>query len=157
MRSRRVIPFGRETGTAMVEFALVLPVLLLILIGIMDFGKAFNYWDDGQQLANEGARLAAVGYKPTSGTLAQYILQRASTKELKLGSSEGTGPAQVCVSFPDGQLVGNRAVVTVDTPYQFLPYLGNEVAAFKNRTFRLQSQATMRVETVTSGIAGCSS
>ena len=42
------------------EFALVLPLLLLILIGMLDFGKIFNYWIDETHLANEGARYAVV-------------------------------------------------------------------------------------------------
>ena len=39
----------------MVEFALVLPILLLVLFGIFDFGRAINYWIDATHMSNEAA------------------------------------------------------------------------------------------------------
>src|SRR5437867_1360914 len=55
--------FVKDTrGTALAELALVLPLLLVLIMGMLDFGKAFNEWIDETHLANEGARLAAVGY-----------------------------------------------------------------------------------------------
>src|SRR5262245_66665975 len=68
-----------ERGQAMVEFALVAPLLFVLLFGMLDFGKAFNYWNVEQQMANEGARMAAVnatGTCPgasTATTLPNYI------------------------------------------------------------------------------------
>ena len=65
---------GPEHGVALVEFALILPVLALMLFGMLDFGKAFNYWIDETHLANEGARWAVVNKNPaSSGTLQAYI------------------------------------------------------------------------------------
>jgi Flp pilus assembly protein TadG len=54
-----------ERGTALVELALVLPLLLVVLLGMLDFGKAFNEWMRQTHLASEGARLAAVNYCPS--------------------------------------------------------------------------------------------
>jgi Flp pilus assembly protein TadG len=54
-----------ERGTALVELALVLPLLLVVLLGMLDFGKAFNEWMSQTHLASEGARLAAVNYCPS--------------------------------------------------------------------------------------------
>lgn len=51
-------------GTALAELAIVMPLLMVLLLGMMDFGKAFNEWLDEAHLANEGARLAAVNYCP---------------------------------------------------------------------------------------------
>ena len=50
----------REQGSAAVEFALLLPVLLLIVFGIIDFGRALNAQETLTQAAREGARLAAL-------------------------------------------------------------------------------------------------
>jgi Flp pilus assembly protein TadG len=50
----------RESGQALVEFALVFPVLMLLVVGIIDFGFAFNTWNTAQNAAREGARIAAV-------------------------------------------------------------------------------------------------
>jgi hypothetical protein len=97
----------------LVELALVLPLLLVVLLGMADFGKAMTEWIDQTHLAAEGARLAAVSYCPdnsqsdcgwasvkgcpnsvvSSGPLscmAWYVDQHADVAELKPTSSSGT-------------------------------------------------------------------
>src|SRR5688500_20397351 len=78
-----------ERGVALTEFALILPLLMLLLIGMLDFGKAYNYWIDQTHLANEGARWAAVNKNPggVAMTLQQYIASTANTDELKDGGT----------------------------------------------------------------------
>jgi Flp pilus assembly protein TadG len=49
-----------ETGQALVEFTMVLPVLLVLLFGLVDFGRAFYSWLLVTNAAREGARVAAV-------------------------------------------------------------------------------------------------
>ncbi len=51
---------GGDQGSAAVEFVLVLPVLLLILFAIVDFGRLLNAKIVLSQAAHEGARAAAV-------------------------------------------------------------------------------------------------
>ncbi|WP_427016404.1 TadE/TadG family type IV pilus assembly protein [Pseudarthrobacter sp. P1] len=51
-----------ERGAAAVEFALLLPVLLLLVMGIMEFGRAYNVQISASQAAREGARYVAVNY-----------------------------------------------------------------------------------------------
>ena len=70
MRPNRACGAGEERGVALVEFALVAPILLVILLGILDFGKAFNYWIDQTQLASAGARWAVVDAAPGSARTA---------------------------------------------------------------------------------------
>ena len=60
MRPNWACGTGEERGVALVEFALVAPILLVILLAVLDFGKAFNYWIDETQLASAGARWAVV-------------------------------------------------------------------------------------------------
>ncbi|WP_344125586.1 TadE family protein [Luedemannella flava] len=50
----------RDRGAAAVEFALVLPVLLILVFGIIDFGRMLNAKITLTQAAREGARAAAV-------------------------------------------------------------------------------------------------
>ena len=52
---------ARDRGAAAVEFALLLPVLLLILFMIIDAGRALNAQITLTQAAREGVRLAALG------------------------------------------------------------------------------------------------
>ena len=51
----------RDRGAAAVEFALLLPLLLLLVFGIIDFGRALNAQITLTQAAREGARLDALG------------------------------------------------------------------------------------------------
>ena len=56
----QVSRLGREHGQAIVELALVLPVLVLVLFGTLEFGRVFNAWVIVTQAAREGARVGAV-------------------------------------------------------------------------------------------------
>ena len=51
---------GRPRGQALVEFALVFPVLILILLGIFEVGRAVFAYNTIGNAAREGARVAAV-------------------------------------------------------------------------------------------------
>lgn len=50
--------FRSQRSQGMVEFALIVPVLLLFFFGIVDFGRVIYYYVTLQQAANEGARVA---------------------------------------------------------------------------------------------------
>jgi Flp pilus assembly protein TadG len=129
-----------------VEFALVLPLFLLLLLGMFDFGKAFNYWIDGTQLSHEGARFAAVGKNPGPGsTLAESIKERADTGELANGGDSVDGPMKVCVSFPNGtSRVGDPVEVSVEFKYDFLPYVTSMTPGLASAT--VTNTSTMRLE-----------
>jgi len=51
---------SREDGVAAVEFAIILPVLALILFGVLEFGRVWSQYQLYQGAAREGARCAAV-------------------------------------------------------------------------------------------------
>ena len=126
-----------ERGTALVEFALVLPILMLLLLGLLDFGKAFNYWNDETHLAAEGARWAAVNSNPggSGQSLQQYIQQQADSTELR-------NNAVVCIQT-SGQ-VGDPVTVTVKSAYTWLPFISGRLGI--NPTTSIKGTATMRVE-----------
>lgn len=145
-----------EEGAALVEFALVLPVLLVLLLGMLDFGKAFNYWIDQTHLANEGARWAAVNKNPGGGTLQQYVRSQANTPELRDGGTASVaGPIQICITFPNGtSQVGDPVRVTASTTYNWLPFLGSRLGIAQTT---MTASATMRLEAAPSVYgAGCS-
>jgi hypothetical protein len=145
-----------ERGTAMVEFALVLPLFLFIVIGMMHFGKAFNYWINETHLANEAARFAVVNKNPggTTQTLQQYIQQQGDTDELRDGGTDSVPKSlKVCIEFPQGAVVGGPVKVTVETEYDWLPLLSNQLA---HTSATLSGTATMRMEALpTNYSAGC--
>src|SRR6476646_7139261 len=53
-----------ERGQNMVELALLLPLLLILVFGIIDFARVFNYKDQATQVANETARWIIVNQLP---------------------------------------------------------------------------------------------
>jgi Flp pilus assembly protein TadG len=62
-----------DRGAAAVELALVLPVLLTLVLGIVDFGFAFNAKIAVTQAAREGARVVAVDPAATSGEVSSRV------------------------------------------------------------------------------------
>jgi Flp pilus assembly protein TadG len=148
--------FRDERGTALVEFAFVLPILLLLVIGMLHFGKAFNYWTNETHLANEAARFATVNKNPggVGSTLQQYIQAQADTPELRNGGTDSVpDPMKVCITFPQGAVVGAPVTVTVSTDYHWLPILGDEL---DNASLTISGSATMRLEAApTNYSAGC--
>ena len=98
--------------------------------GMLDFGKAFNYWIDETHLANEGARWAAVNTNPGSGTLQAYVLRRPTRRSCETAAPARAGRRQGLHQLPH-QLrdryqrpVGDPVEVTVSTEYNWLPFLG---------------------------------
>ncbi len=136
------------------EFGLVVPFMCLLVLAIVDFGKALNYWLDTNHLANEGARLAAVlGSAPEpGGDFKAYIQQQAETSELRDGTGSVTSPAKVCVSFPNGGSpnIGDPVQVVVTADYKWIPFVGGA-------TITLRGESTMRLEQLPGYSAGCSS
>jgi hypothetical protein len=51
---------GQTRGQALVEFALVLPILLILLLGVLDFGRAIAAYNSVSNAARSGARVAIV-------------------------------------------------------------------------------------------------
>jgi Flp pilus assembly protein TadG len=62
--------WGSERGAAAVEFALVLPILVLILFGVIEFGGVYNAQLMVTGAAREGAREMAVGGDPADAEAA---------------------------------------------------------------------------------------
>ena len=143
-----------EAGVAMVEFAMVLPLLLILLLLIMDFGRAINYWIDTTHLASEGARLAAVDKAP-GGNLQAHIKDQADTEELRTGGSVGVVEPglEVCIDYPEGRAVGQPVTVTVRADYDWLPFIGNKFGLTQTT---ISGSATHRIERVTGTVdPGC--
>ncbi len=56
-----------ETGASLVEFAFIAPFLLLLLLGIIEFGYLFGQNNEVRHAVREGARYAAVSYPDRDG------------------------------------------------------------------------------------------
>ena len=103
-------------GAELIEFALVFPLLLLLMFGIMDFGLLFQRYEAVTNAAREGARIAVLpGY-------GQPDVQARVTQYLAAAGLKST--PTVAYSAPQALNVGGACVtitgVTVGYPHQYL-------------------------------------
>ena len=107
-----------ERGAAAVEMALVLPLLLLVLFGLIDFGRAFNAQMQLTQAAREGVRVVVLGGNLTAAQ------DRARLAMPGGGGSTWptvvTASSTLCSPAPAGGL----GRVTVQSTFTFLTPLG---------------------------------
>jgi Flp pilus assembly protein TadG len=136
-----------EQGVELIEFALVLPMLLLVVLGIVEFGFLFQRYEVLSNAAREGARMAVlpgytepdidtrvVAYANASGvnnpalTAADVLVQDANV-------AMGVGPAIRC----------KRVIVNYTYTFRFIPGVG---AMFGGTftTVPLQAVSVMRIE-----------
>ncbi|WP_407709787.1 TadE/TadG family type IV pilus assembly protein [Arthrobacter nitrophenolicus] len=93
---------GKERGAVAVEMAIVLPLLLLILLGIIEFGRVYNVQVSLTQAAREGARYAAI-HHADAGLDVQATALAAAPALSGLGVSV-TDNASSCSSGSDVQV-----------------------------------------------------
>ena len=129
----RRLDIRREEGVAMAEFALIVPVFLLLFVGITGFGQAFYYWLKTNHAANETARWAAVDHNPVTGK----TLQRQVIDDI--------GTADVCISFENGSpVVGRYLTVRVAKPLTFKVHL--PLIPALDTGFTIRGTSTQRIE-----------
>jgi Flp pilus assembly protein TadG len=135
---------AEEHGQALVEFALLLPILLLLVFGIVQFGLALNSANDETHLANEVARYAAVNENPSAEALQKWAKSQADSKALS--------GQLVCISFPRGTSnIGDPVEVKVTGTMKWLPVLKLKAASTV-----VEGKADMRIEAPpTNYKAGC--
>ena len=115
-RIRRLVTRRAERGAAAVEMALVLPMLLFVVFGIIDFGRLLNAQITLTEAAREGARAAAMGQTvgtpcPAGNPTAAYVDCRVQAASGNLKGVTEVSPTQGCVNPNDD--------ATVTTSYTF--------------------------------------
>jgi Flp pilus assembly protein TadG len=122
----------------MVEFALILPVMILLLLGAIDFGRLFFTYIQVTNAAREAAAFAAADPTVSQATVAARADQEAKTQSQR-GEGSLAVDAPICqtvavppvtVSCATAQATntgtGNQVLVNVSRPFTFLtPIIGN--------------------------------
>ena len=130
----------REEGVAMAEFALILPVFLVIVAGLLGFGRVFFYWIGANHLANETARWAVVDRNPDpvkytnpANALQSYARDNGGTVEFT--------DAKVCITYKGtgSPTLGEPLEVKISKNFTFLPLLNIG-------TITIRGTSTMRIE-----------
>ena len=115
-RSNAASSSADERGAAMVEFALVLPVLLMLVFGLYNFGRGYHAKIELTGAVREGARAAALG-------------QTGQVQATVIAASPGLNPTTTTVTIvtacPLVPIPGSRAVVraTQNIAYN-IPFFG---------------------------------
>ena len=113
-----------ERGAALVETAFVLPIMLLVCVGILEFGRAYQTWQVVTNAAREGARVAILpDYADASvsarvktylknGGLPAAVVDSAATKVLITAT---TIPVNAT-----GTVTAAASRIVVEYPFQFM-------------------------------------
>ncbi|HVL89471.1 MAG TPA: TadE family protein [Actinomycetota bacterium] len=141
-----------QRGASAVEFAIVLPVIALMLFGIIDFGVVLNNQNTVRAAAREGARLGAVAqFTGGAGCTIVGTVSSTETRGLMCLIKERNHPigeaARVRVIVPSPYRAGEPLVVCVQTKMSSLT--GFTSPFFESKT--VTAKTTMRVERTSSG------
>jgi len=151
-------PDTRSPGQALVEFALILPVFLLLLVMAIDFGRLFYTWIALHNAAREGANQGA----NTPAVTAQISAKAGGEKNAQAQRGEGTPNLTIACATPAGTTIpcssasggggaGNTLTVTVSEPFTFLTPLVNN--AFGG-SLQMTASATSTVLGYAAGTGG---
>ncbi len=127
--------FRKNKGQSIVEAALVLPVILLLLTGIIDFGLLFNNYLIVSNASREGARAAAIG--STDAQIRTVVNNDTSSLD----------PAKLTLTIAPNESTGRRSgdAVTVTVQYQY-SMITPVIAAIIPGPINLNTSTTMRCE-----------
>lgn len=132
-----------EAGQAAVELALVLPVLLLIMVGILEFARAWNLHQAMTDAVREGTRRAVLADAPcpsstTSGAAIDSV--KAPIWRYLENSGYRAVYATTAITSPAAKFkcTGENVTVELTVPYK--------IFVLSNKTFNMRSSFTMRNE-----------
>lgn len=132
--SKRFQP-RNERGQTLTEFAIVLPILALLLFGVIQFGITFNNYITLTDAVRAGARKGAVGrHLQNPEAAVEQTVRKAASDNLK--------PADLSVTVNSAWTQGSDVTVTATYPYE-IELLGFGVTLTSGQ---LSSSTTERVE-----------
>lgn len=149
MQSPRLLK--RSRGQSLVEFSLTLPILLMLVFGIVDFGLGLRSYISLSNAVREGARYASVGNpvgveSDCDGTTNNTVYGRVCVASGGLDLTD----LNPDVTLPQGVGPGNSVIVSADYTYQFVTPIGDLIGFFSGGVFpssvNLSSSANMRLE-----------
>jgi len=139
-----------DSGAEFVEFALAFPLLLLLVLGIIDFGLLFQQYEVITNAAREGARVAVLpDYEEAD---AEQRVRDYLDASLLVGRERAT----LTVGAPTAVSIGGNCMttvtVTVQYPHDYL-FVGGVMRYFGRTlgTKHLTAVATMRTEVAAAG------
>lgn len=102
-----------DEGQALVEFALIVPVVMLLVVGVFEFGRAWSAHQAVTDAAREGARIAVIADPAITEDSVRKVVRGALS-----GASLNGDLATIQLTGVNGA-TGEPARVEVSYPYQF--------------------------------------
>ena len=137
-----------ERGAALLEMAFVLPMLLLISIAILEFGRAFQTWQILTNAAREGARVAVlpgITDSMVTARVQEYVEAGVLDPD---ATTTVTIQHDVPISYGTGTATGSKVIVSY--PFKFIVLNGVAKLVASSTTlgtdFTMAASATMRNE-----------
>ncbi len=111
----------RDRGQSLVEMALVMPILILILMGLFDLGRAIVAYNTVSEAARNGARVSIVNQ--TTADICQVAAERAVALALPTACAPNANSPGVWVTASSGgaSCTAINCVQTVKVTYRFSP------------------------------------
>ena len=134
-------PGRRERGQALVEFAFVISIFLVVVFWIFEFGNLFRVQIELQNAVRDGARYAALNGCPSSSSVLQQIQRTASDlSTTTLTDYDQSACTTNCQTLPTSE-------VTVTGNYTYTPItpIGSLISSFPN-VFNLYSSSEVHNE-----------
>jgi len=133
-----------DEGASAVEFALVLGLLVVMLMGIAQFGITFSQWLAIEHAAREGSRWGSLGYE--AGTTSSPDTVRNKVWAAAPALNPRLTDAQIAVTpGAPAEHAGEPVSVTVSYPTPVLPFM-NRVFGTNGPTVTLHATAVNRIE-----------
>ncbi len=138
---------GQQAGSSLLELALLLPVLLLLLAGAVDFGQAYYTGIEVSSAAESGAAYGVLNPTDTAGMSTAALLDAADVPAMSATAtwgcecSDGTGASTNCAAKPSCP-VNLVNYVDVSTAVTYQPILDYGVLP---SAFALTGHSRMRV------------
>ena len=108
----------RERGSAMVEAAITIPLLLVLMVGIFEVGRAYQTWQVLTNAAREGARMSITPSSTPANTTA-LIRQYMADGQLSNYSTAAVNVNKTSSINVNGTPI-SASLVTVDYPFTFI-------------------------------------
>lgn len=135
--------FRERRGQGVVEFALAVPIFLVLVLGIFDIGRVVWYSNTLALATQEGARYAIVhGASCACGTQAAITTQIQSVVVRNAQGVSGLTTSAVSVSYPDGSFQAGQRV-TVSVPSLTFTPLASQYFLGGSLQLALEASATM--------------
>lgn len=153
MPARIMRSSGRQRGLAMVEFAITLPLLLLLLLATAEFGRLISQYDTLTKAVRDGARYAASTASQGATGLVSITpqVQTAVANLVATGNINGSGSALLPGLVPTDVTVSDagNGYVSVSASYTYEPIVGAALPTFGiggpiSLSFTLNAGAVMR-------------